>query len=497
METRKPHAVLLASPGLGHLIPIIELGKRLVTHHGFIVTVFVVTVDTCARTQLLMKSSNSAGLLSIFHIPSVHISTLLPTTSDIVTKIKVMMQESLPYLRSAISEMKTAPAILVVDLFGTKAFLIAEEFNMLKYVFDTSTAWFLAVTTYAPALDSKAFDEHVNEEKPMSIPGCRPLPFKDTFEIFFNRSTPEYEQFMAMAAEITTADGILVNTWEDLESTTLKALRDKKLLRPFVRAPVYPIGPVARSVRFPATGDLVSDWLDRQPNKSVIYVSFGSGGTLPCKQMTELAWGLELSHQRFLWVVRPPMENDPSGCFFTNFNDNEGGHYLHLDFLPVGFLTRTKGRGLVVPLWTSQPEILGHPSVGGFLSHCGWNSSLESLVNGVPMIAWPLFAEQKMNAAMLTELGVAVRSKELAASGVASREEIGTMVRELMEENEGETMRKRVEKLKRSAEEAVREGGSSYNTLSQLTAEWEKKVFGTLNHLTIVPLLENWINHTF
>ena len=127
-----------------------------------------------------------------------------------------------------------------------------------------------------------------------------------------------------------------------------------------------------------------------QPSESVIYVSFGSGGTLSKSQIAELAWGLELSQQRFIWVVRPPIDNDVHGSYFSNTHDEiETPNY---NYLPEGFVTQTHKMGMLVPTWAPQEMILAHKSVGGFLTHCGWNSVLESILNGVPMIAWPLFA---------------------------------------------------------------------------------------------------------
>ena len=112
------------------------------------------------------------------------------------------------------------------------------------------------------------------------------------------------------------------------------------------------------------------------------------------------------------------MENDVSGSFFTVGNGSMGT----VDYLPDGFLNRIHNVGLVVPMWAPQVQILEHPSIGAFLSHCGWNSTLESITNGVPMIAWPLYAEQKMNATMLTEeLKVSVRSKELPTERIVER----------------------------------------------------------------------------
>jgi coniferyl-alcohol glucosyltransferase len=224
------------------------------------------------------------------------------------------------------------------------------------------------------------------------------------------------------------SDGLLVNTWEELDTPTLKAMREE---RGYGSVPVYAVGPLIKPVIPLSSRSGLLDWLDEQPVESVIYISFGSAGVLSAQQITELAWALELSQQRFIWVLRPPSKH--KGC-----NDV-------LAYLLDGFLDRTQNLGLVVTQWAPQAEILGHGSIGGFLSHCGWNSSLESILNGVPMIAWPLYAEQKMNATELAEeLRVAVRPKIAPTKGIVGREEIGMMVRKVMVEQEGKAMRAKV-----------------------------------------------------
>lgn len=147
------------------------------------------------------------------------------------------------------------------------------------------------------------------------------------------------------------------------------------------------------------------------------------------------------------------------------------------DYLPDGFCTRTKGAGLVLPMWAPQAEILAHSSVGGFLSHCGWNSTLESTVNGVPMVAWPLYAEQKMNAAMLEEeTGTAVRLGPREAGAVVEREEIRNVLVGLMDGSKGGEMRARAKKLAVEAKEVLGRGGSSYNSLSQVAREGQLRM---------------------
>ena len=130
-------------------------------------------------------------------------------------------------------------------------------------------------------------------------------------------------------------------------------------------------------------------WLDSQPKVSVLFISFGSVSSLRAAQITALAKGLEESGQKFLYVCRPPSKVDG--------RDPIDGELKPSKYLPEGFEKRIKGQGFLVPGWAPQLEVLSHPAIGGFLTHCGWNSMLESLCKGVPLLAWPLQAEQRMN----------------------------------------------------------------------------------------------------
>ncbi|RVX15258.1 Anthocyanidin 3-O-glucosyltransferase 5 [Vitis vinifera] len=139
-------------------------------------------------------------------------------------------------------------------------------------------------------------------------------------------------------------------------------------------------------------------------------------------------------------------------------------------YLPQGFMERIQEVGLVIPSWAPQVAVLRHPSTGGFLSHCGWNSTLESISHGVPMIAWPLYAEQRMNATMLTEeVGVAARPVVGEGKNVVEREEIERVV---MEGEEGKEMRRRVRELQSSALATLKPGGPSFESLSEVAGTW-------------------------
>ncbi|KAK3413973.1 UDP-glycosyltransferase 72E1 [Eucalyptus grandis] len=471
----KTHIALLASPGMGHLIPVLELGQRFAVHHRFLVTIFVVTTNASTAKSQLPLYSSYRDLLNIVFLPPVDVSDLVTDSMAIVSQLVLIMRHAMPILRTEIAELKPCPSALMVDLFGTEAFKIAEEFGMLKYMFDTGNAWFLALSLYYPHQDETNKHGHVYLHKPLNIPGCAPLEYEDTVDLYFQ---PEdralQDDFAKMGLDMARADGILVNSWEYLEPKTLKALRDPNLLGRLSSVPVHPVGPLirpAKPVKDPVSRSAALDWLDLQPAGSVLYVSFGSGGTLTADQLTELAWGLELSQQRFVWVVRPPIEGSAFGSFFRQDKRTEDGTP---DYLPDGFVSRTREVGLVVEMWAPQTEVLAHQSVGGFLSHCGWNSTLESIINGVPMICWPLYAEQGMNTAVLTDhLGMATRAREVGPGGVVGREVIEKAIRRVMDEDEehGRLARAKVLELKHSAEVALAKGGSSHGSLERVAKE--------------------------
>ncbi|GJW18490.1 UDP-glycosyltransferase 88B1-like protein, partial [Tanacetum coccineum] len=185
------------------------------------------------------------------------------------------------------------------------------------------------------------------------------------------------------------------------------------------------------------------------------------------EQLKEIAFGLEKSGQRFLWVVRKPPPDD------VNELPQSGGKDFSLDaVLPEGFLARTTDKGLVVKNWAPQPAILNHDSVGGFVSHCGWNSSLEAVVSGVPMVTWPLYAEQKMNRVYLVEeIKVALRL-EMSSDDYVTAEAVEQTMTKLMDGEEGKLLRERVTEMSRRAKATVEDGGSSSIEFLKLKQPW-------------------------
>ncbi|KAI4334599.1 hypothetical protein L6164_019269 [Bauhinia variegata] len=232
-------------------------------------------------------------------------------------------------------------------------------------------------------------------------------------------------------SEWINSDGILFNTLQEFDSLGMLYFR-RKLSRP-----VWAIGPVLLSTESKSRGkgsgvspEICREWLDTKPWNSVLFVCFGSMNTISASQMMQLALALEDSRRNFIWVVRPPI----------GFNINSD--FKAEEWLPQGFLGRIQEskRGLIVHNWAPQLEILSHVAISAFLSHCGWNSVLEALSHGVPILGWPMAAEQFFNCKLLEEeLGVCLevargKSCEVRHEDIAAKIELAMSDREIGKE---------------------------------------------------------------
>lgn len=248
---------------------------------------------------------------------------------------------------------------------------------------------------------------------------------------------------------------MLCNTVEEVESLGLQLLR--KMTGLHVLWTVGPLLPLEattsnyqRAAREPGIKlEACLEWLDSHPPASVVYASFGSQNTISASQMMALAMGLEASGKPFIWVIRPPFGFD------LNVEIRE-------EWLPEGFEARMRerGQGLLVRRWAPQLEILSHRSTGAFLSHCGWNSTLETLSRGVPVIGWPLAAEQFYNSKLLEEeLGVCVELNRGLEGTLEPRDVERVMRLVLGDDKLMKEMKKRAVTFKEMISAATREEG--------------------------------------
>lgn len=238
------------------------------------------------------------------------------------------------------------------------------------------------------------------------------------------------------------SSGIIFNSFHSLEPEPFS-----RCSQFFSQIPIFPLGPFHKHLPDPFqlnTSHSSISWLNTKPSKSVLYVSFGTLAALDPHEFLEVAWGLANSTHHFLWVVRPGMVT--------------GSDWL--EQLPDGFVEMMGERGLIVK-WAPQREVLAHPAIGGFWTHNGWNSTIESICEGVPMLCYPCFGDQMANARYVSHvwgIGIMLGDK-------LERVEIEKAIRKLMTESENGEIMIRIEDLKEKADCCIQEGGSTFKSL--------------------------------
>uniref|UniRef100_A0ACD5U865 Uncharacterized protein n=1 Tax=Avena sativa TaxID=4498 RepID=A0ACD5U865_AVESA len=457
------NVLLLPEPGSGHLMSLIEAGKRLLGHDGsdetpgLTVTVLIIrpaTAESAAEVDSHVSRVAASGSGIRFH----HLPAVEPPT-DCAGNLQEFksryMQMQAPHVKAALADLDAAA--LVIDFFATGVIDAARELAVPTYVYFTSTAALLALTLRLPALDEtvEVFDGTVD------VPGMPPVPAGSIPGFLGDKKSPNYTWFVYHGRRFMDADGIIINTANELEPGLIAAIADGQCVPGRRAPPLFPIGPVIDLGLKGWSEDCVHRWLDAQPHASVVFLCFGSLGYFDVAKAHEVATGLERSGHRFLWTLRgPPAAGSPHP---TDADLDE--------LLPEGFLERTKERGLVWPRRAPQKEILAHPAVGGFVTHCGWNSTLESLWHGVPLVPWPLYAEQHLNAfELVSDVGVAVAMEvDRKRNNFVEAADLERAVRCLMGmSEEGTKAREKATKMKAACRKALEDGGSSYAALQGL-----------------------------
>eukprot|EP01018_Ginkgo_biloba_P004616 Gb_10317 [translate_table: standard] len=459
MASQKPHVAIFPAVGMGHLIPLAEFAKRLAVHHGFSITFITTKWRTTPRQTAYTQKLASSGLdIRFVELPEVQMEDVEGLSFEIL--IFKLMENSKGAVENALKSMLESASPIcafITDLFCTAMIDVGTKLHIPTYVFFTTAAAVLCVMLYHPTLDVETRVCLKQVDHPVNIPGLPPIPPRYLPGPMQDRADPAYQPFLRHCSRLRKASGIFINTSEELERRSIEALVHGKVVNGDGMPSIYTVGPLLAEEedKEEERADCLK-WLDDQSPSSVIFVSFGSEAFLSADQIVELALGLEASGQRFLWVLRS--------------DDGRGVSTL----LPPGFESRTKDLGLVLSSWAPQIPVLSHPSTGGFLSHCGWNSTLESIWCGVPMIAWPIQAEQWTNSFVLVnEIKVAI-GVTMENDGFVRREQVERAARGLMEGEEGKRMRMRTDELKNSAKIALEEGGNSCNALAAAAALWKE-----------------------
>ncbi|KAL2540213.1 UDP-glycosyltransferase 88A1 [Abeliophyllum distichum] len=464
--------VLYPSPGIGHLISMVELGKLLLKHRpSFSITILITTAPytTGATAPYINHVASTTSSITFHHLPAV----ALPPTSISAVPFEELAFEiprlNNPYLYQALQNIshKSNLVAFLIDFFCNAAYEVSSKLGIPTYYFYTSgisaLCLFLSIPTLHETISKNIKDLHDY----IKVPGIPPIYSQDLPKVLFDRDSRVYKIFLDTAIRKGKSSGILVNSFEALESRAVKALSDGLCIPNAPTPPIYCIGPLIASHDRGSKSDEHEclSWLSLQPSKSVVFLCFGSMGLFTVEQLAEMAVGLENSGHRFLWVVRNPPTDDETKPILAPTEPD-------LDTLLPGFLERTKDKGLVVKSWAPQVEVLNHESVGGFVTHCGWNSVLEAICAGVPMLAWPLYAEQRMNRVfMVEEMKVALGLTE-SDDGFVTAAELEKRVRELMDSENGKAVRDQVVAMRNCAKLAIQDGGSSHVALEKLIESW-------------------------
>ncbi|KAK1411123.1 hypothetical protein QVD17_37667 [Tagetes erecta] len=466
MAQTQPHFLILTFPTQGHINPAFQFAKRL-TRLGVKVT-FATTVSAFNKINKVGKIPECFSFAVFSDGYDDGFKRGIDDTATFLTQFKERGTQSLKETILSNAENGTPVTCLVYTLMLPWAATVAREGNVPSALLWIQPASVLRVYYYYFNGYDKLIGEDCGEPSwSIELPGLPRLKSHDLPSFCqpsnpYNFALPLFKEQLDML-ELEEKPMIFVNTFDALEEEALKEIDGK--LKMVAVGPLIPSAfldgkdPSDKSFGgdlFAAPKDYVG-WMDTKPEGSIVYISFGSIIMLSKKQKEAMACGLLASRRPFLWVIR-----------------DQDGEEKEEEEEEISCMKELKELGLIVP-WCSQLEVLSHPSLGCFVTHCGWNSSLESIACGVPVVAFPHWTDQSTNAKLIEDVwgtGVRVSANE---DGVVEGEEISRCVEKVMGRHEkGEKMRKNAKKWKDLAREVTKEGGSSYMNLKTFVEEIDR-----------------------
>ncbi|KAJ8561186.1 hypothetical protein K7X08_027376 [Anisodus acutangulus] len=456
---KKHHFLVLSLPAQGHINPTLQLAKNLAragARATFVTTVYGLKQMKNLPTQDgLFYSSFSDGYDDDTWINSNKHNDYFNDLKkngrkNLTNLIQKFSDEGHPVTFLVYTILLPWVAVVARELHVPSAFLVIQcgtAFAIYHYLFNSTNGVY-----------NSASDITVTPSYPIEFPELPSFSFNDIPTIVLPNSPHSSIMIPIMREHIQNLENdpnsfVLVNSFDALEEKSMRII-DK--MRIFSVGPLVPSAfsdgndPKDKSFGcelFDKSGKNYHQWLDSKLESSVVYVSFGSLAVLNREQKEEILRGLLESERPFLWVMRKGEEKGKN----KNFEYDD---------------VVNKNLGLIVP-WCSQMEVLFHKSIGCFVTHCGWNSTLESMVSGVPIVGCPQFSDQTTNAKMVEEVwGIGLRAKEV--EGIVKREELKRCLEILMGNGEkGEEIRRNVKKWSELAVEAVKTGGSSHDNLKK------------------------------
>ncbi|XVF84890.1 hypothetical protein PTKIN_Ptkin17bG0075700 [Pterospermum kingtungense] len=440
----KGHVVVLPYPSQGHINPLLQFAKRLASKG---------VKATLATTHYTVKSI-CAPHIGVEPISDGFDEGGFSQAGNVDFYLKSFRDCGFRTLSELIQKFKnscTPVNCVVYDSFLPWALDVAKQHGIYGAAFFTNSATVCSIFSHIHnGLLSLPLTP---ETTPLKLPGLPPLNFRDLPT--FLRFPDSYPAYLAMKlsqySNLNKADWIFDNTFEDLEgkeSRGVSELWPAKLIGPMVPSAylderIKGDRGYGSSLWKPLSEECM-EWLETKPSQSVVYISFGSMVSLTEEEMEEIAWGLKKSNLHFLWVVRES----------------------ELKKLPKGFIDSTQEKGMVVT-WCNQLETLAHPAVGCFVTHCGWNSTLEGMSLGVPMVCVPKWTDQLTDAKFVDEIWeIGVRAKE-DEEGVVRKQELIKCLKEVIEGEKSKEIKRNAKKWRELAKKAISEGGSSDKCINE------------------------------
>ncbi|KAL5053958.1 hypothetical protein RYX36_034640 [Vicia faba] len=469
------HIFFFPFMGQGHMIPAIDMAK-LFASKGVQSTIVTTPLNKPTISKAIENFKNHSNNI---HIQTINFPTVeagLPEGCENVDLIPSPLYapaffKATRLLQEPFEELllQQQPHVIVADMFFPWATHSAAKFGIPRIVFHGTSLFSLCASQCVKKHEPY---KNVSSDTELFLIPDLPGDIKMTVLQMPNRVTkhdPVSEGFAKLFREIRESEeksyGVIVNSFYELEGVYADFCSEVVGLKN------WQIGPLSVHNRHSKEEEITSyrgkeasidkheclKWLHTKEINSVVYLCFGSTTNFLDSQLREIAIGLEASGNDFIWVVRRKKEEVE-------------------EWLPEGFEERMEGKGLIIRGWSPQTLILEHEAIGAFVTHCGWNSTLEGVCGGVPMVTWPVAAEQFYNEKLVTEvlkIGVPVGVKKWAGlvGDKVERDAVEKGVRRVMEGEEGEEMRKRVKVLAQNAKKAVEEDGSSYSQLNDLLDE--------------------------
>ncbi|MCD9638920.1 hypothetical protein HAX54_023094 [Datura stramonium] len=459
---KKAELVFFPAPGIGHLVPTCQFAKKLLNlDEELCITMIIIRpqapFDASINAYIQSFSSSTAGdrRIKFITLAQVEPPPFEEFTKSMENFFSLMISSYKPLVKDAIINNKdsnTRIVGLVIDMFCSSMVDVAKELEIPPYIFFTSGAGFLGFVLYLSVWHSQNGREFNLTDSVLDIPAYANLVPSNVLPSFaLNKEG--YIAFRNFGVRFKETRGILINTFAELEPHALNSVTSDPEL-----PPVYTVGPnldlEGQKGKEENNKEEIMKWLEDQPPSSVLFLCFGSMGVLGIPQLQELAIALERSGVRFLWSINV---SSIGSEYSSNFDE----------LLPEGFLSRTKDRGMVCG-WSPQVHVLAHKATAGFVSHCGWNSIMESLWHGVPLVTWPLYGEQQINAfQMVKDLELAVELRldyrtGNTSGGIVTAEEIENVIKCIMDSEN--PVRKKVKQMEEKSREVLMEGGSSFDS---------------------------------